>query len=227
VKRPLILGVVGLLLLAAALGINLVLNRKDQATAPEPTVAAAPTGAPTTAPSVAAAAPRPPSFDIVRINPQGDAVIAGRATPEAQVHVLDGEREIGSVTADQRGEWVLLPSEPLPSGHRELSLLAEPPGAPPVRSEPVVVEVAPRGTATRDTRSADIGSARIGSTAGQTAGQTDAQAVVEPGNSLWGLARQRYGHGAQYGAILQANRRQIRDPDLIYPGQIFVMPPGP
>ena len=39
-------------------------------------------------------APRPPSFDVVRINPQGDAVIAGRATPEAQVHVLDGEREI-------------------------------------------------------------------------------------------------------------------------------------
>jgi nucleoid-associated protein YgaU len=223
VKRPLILGVVGLLLLAAALGINFVLNRRDQATAPEPTAAAVSAPAPSAAPSLAPSAPRPPSFDVVRINPQGDAVIAGRASPEAQVHVLDGEREIGSVTADQRGQWVLLPSEPLPSGHRELSLLAEPPGAPPVRSEPVVVEVAPRGTATRDTRSADIGSARTGS----TAGQTDGQAVVEPGNSLWGLARQRYGHGAQYGAILQANRRQIRDPDLIYPGQIFVMPPGP
>jgi len=223
VKRPLILGVVGLLLLAAALGINFVLNRRDQAPAPEPAVAAAPALAQSTASAVVPSAPRPPSFDVVRINPQGDAVIAGRATPEAQVHVLDGEREIGSVTADQRGQWVLLPSEPLPSGHRELSLLAEPPGAPPVRSETVVVEVAPRGMATRDTRSAGTGSARTAS----TDGQTDGQAVVEPGNSLWGLARQRYGHGAQYGAILQANRRQIRDPDLIYPGQIFVMPPGP
>ena len=48
--------------------------------------------------------------------------------------------------------------------------------------------------------------------------------TVQPGNNLWTLARERYGSGAMYTQIFTANREQIRDPDLIYPGQIFVMP---
>jgi hypothetical protein len=221
VKRPLILGGVGLLLLAAALGINFMVNRKDQATAPEPALAAAsaPAATPAPAPAPAPGAASVPGFDVVRINPQGDTVIAGRAAPDAQVHVLDGEREIGSVTADQHGQWVLLPSEPLPSGRQELSLLTEPPGGPSTRSDKVVVEVAPHGAPTQNVQSAAARPTDVPA--------TDDQAVVAPGNSLWGLARRRYGRGAEYGTILQANRRQIRDPDLIYPGQIFVMPPGP
>jgi hypothetical protein len=226
VKRLLILGVVGLLLVAAALGIDFMVNRREQAPAPAMTAGPAPGATPgatldatpgaTQAPPHAAVPAPAPSFDVVRINPQGDAVIAGRAAPEAQVHVFDGEREIGSVTADQRGQWVLLPSQPLPSGRQELSLLAEPPGAPAQRSDKVVVQVAPsqRIAAAPDPSPADPSPA-------------DAQAVVAPGNSLWGLARQRYGQGAQYATILKANREQIRDPNLIYPGQIFVMPPGP
>ncbi|MEJ0067760.1 MAG: LysM peptidoglycan-binding domain-containing protein [Pseudomonadota bacterium] len=51
--------------------------------------------------------------------------------------------------------------------------------------------------------------------------------MVAPGNSLWELARNRYGDGAQYQTIYQANRGQIRNPDLIYPGQVFVMPEAP
>jgi nucleoid-associated protein YgaU len=222
VKRPLILGVVGLLLLAAALGINFVLNRKDQATAPEPAVAAAATQTPTPAP---ARAPPPgatpaPSFDVVRVNPQGDAVIAGRAAPEAQVHVFDGEREIGSVTADQRGQWVLLPSERLPSGRQELSLLTQPPGAPATRSDKVVVQVAPPSVASASNQPSP-------NPPSPDPSSPDQRAVVAPGNSLWELARRRYGRGTEYGTIYQANRGQIRDPDLIYPGQVFVMPPGP
>src|SRR5690606_9516662 len=62
-------------------------------------------------------APRTPSFDVVRVNPKGDAVIAGRATPNAKVTVRDGDTVIGEIQADQRGEWVLLPKEPLPPGN--------------------------------------------------------------------------------------------------------------
>ena len=51
--------------------------------------------------------------------------------------------------------------------------------------------------------------------------------VVQPGNSLWRIARQLYGEGFQYTVIYQANRDQIRDPDLIYPGQIFEVPGEP
>jgi nucleoid-associated protein YgaU len=48
--------------------------------------------------------------------------------------------------------------------------------------------------------------------------------TVQPGHNLWTLARLRYGSGVMYTQIFTANRDQIRDPDLIYPGQIFNMP---
>ncbi len=48
--------------------------------------------------------------------------------------------------------------------------------------------------------------------------------VVQPGNSLWRIARRRYGLGPQYVQIFEANLDQISDPDLIYPGQIFELP---
>ena len=48
--------------------------------------------------------------------------------------------------------------------------------------------------------------------------------IVQPGNSLWRLARRSYGSGFQYAVIFEANRDQIKDPDLIYPGQVFTMP---
>jgi hypothetical protein len=49
--------------------------------------------------------------------------------------------------------------------------------------------------------------------------------VVQPGNSLWRIARRLYGEGYQYTVIYEANRDQIRDPDLIYPGQVFETTP--
>lgn len=50
------------------------------------------------------------------------------------------------------------------------------------------------------------------------------QVVVQPGNTLWALAKDRYGSGMRYIQIFEANRKIIRDADLIYPGQIFSMP---
>ena len=51
-----------------------------------------------------------------------------------------------------------------------------------------------------------------------------ASVTVEPGNSLWRIARQTYGAGVDYTVIYQANRGHIRDPDLIFPGQVFTLP---
>jgi nucleoid-associated protein YgaU len=48
--------------------------------------------------------------------------------------------------------------------------------------------------------------------------------TVQPGHNLWTLARERYGSGIMDTQILTANRELIRDPDLIYPGQIFSLP---
>jgi len=48
--------------------------------------------------------------------------------------------------------------------------------------------------------------------------------TVQPGNSLWVIATSRYGEGNKYTQIFAANQDQIRDPDLIYPGQVFNLP---
>jgi nucleoid-associated protein YgaU len=51
-----------------------------------------------------------------------------------------------------------------------------------------------------------------------------ASVTVQPGHNLWTLARTHYGSGVLYTQIFTANRELIRDPDLIYPGQIFALP---
>lgn len=48
--------------------------------------------------------------------------------------------------------------------------------------------------------------------------------TVQPGFTLWGIASDRYGDGLSYVKVFDANKDQIRDPDLIYPGQVFDLP---
>ena len=50
------------------------------------------------------------------------------------------------------------------------------------------------------------------------------QVIIQPGNNLWKLSRQIYGKGMMYTVIYEANKDQIRKPELIYPGQIFLTP---
>lgn len=48
--------------------------------------------------------------------------------------------------------------------------------------------------------------------------------VISRGDSLWALSRLAYGDGARYAVIFNANRGKIHNPNLIYPGQTFVLP---
>lgn len=54
---------------------------------------------------------------------------------------------------------------------------------------------------------------------------TVATRTVQPGATLWAIAEERYGLGILYFKVFEANRDRIRDPDLIYPGQVFTIPP--
>ena len=51
--------------------------------------------------------------------------------------------------------------------------------------------------------------------------------VVQPGSTLWAISRENYGSGVLFVRIFEANKDQIRNPDLIYPGQIFDLPAPP
>jgi nucleoid-associated protein YgaU len=48
--------------------------------------------------------------------------------------------------------------------------------------------------------------------------------TVQPGFTLWAIARETYGDGVLYVQVFEANRDKIKDPDLIYPGQVFTVP---
>ena len=48
--------------------------------------------------------------------------------------------------------------------------------------------------------------------------------VIQPRNNLWKLSRVIYGRGKNYTVIYKANKDQIRNPNRIYPGQIFTIP---
>lgn len=48
--------------------------------------------------------------------------------------------------------------------------------------------------------------------------------TVQPGFTLWQIARDRFGEGELYVQVFEANREQIKDPDRIFPGQVFALP---
>jgi nucleoid-associated protein YgaU len=144
VAKPVTVGVVGVVVLASALVLNYFVLPGEEAeiatpairpsvpaTAPPKASTAAPKTATSTVPSqpstTAAPAtrqelPSAPSFDIVRVDPEGNAVIAGRGAPNSEIAIIDGEDEIGRVVTDDRGEWVFVPPAKLSPGERVLML---------------------------------------------------------------------------------------------------------
>jgi nucleoid-associated protein YgaU len=156
--RPYVVGLLGLLTILGAVWVALGERDRDlarlvtdltrgpaavQAPPAAPAAAPAAPAAPRASASAPAAPPPRPSFDIVRVNARGDAVMAGRAAPHAEIVILDGVREIGRVRADDRGEWVFVPSGPMPPGGRELSLRARNPDGSVWESASAVVLVVP------------------------------------------------------------------------------------
>jgi nucleoid-associated protein YgaU len=347
VNRPLLIGAGSL---AAVIVVILAVgHNRDDGTSPPPSSPEAAGPAQTgpaasgQAPAVAAAVKRqdatPPSFDVVRINPQGGTVIAGRAAPNAEVTVLDGDTVIGKVTADSRGEFALVPDKTLQPGNRSLSLSERIPGQDEaIRSDSDVLVAVPEpkrdlagkpaagensalavlvprvgeGTArplqipnpsptgagpsaavakpglaldvieydaaghvtlsghadpgaglnlylggifVGHTQTGDDGRWSIKPEHDVASGlyqlrvdevRGDGKVVarlalpflraeasefaqgqnftVQPGNSLWRIARRSYGEGTRFTVIYAANRDQIGDPDLIYAGQVFKLP---
>lgn len=96
---------------------------------------------PASAPS-AAEEPATPSFDIVRVEPDGSVVIAGRAAPQSQVDLLTGGGVVGGAKADATGDFAIVLDKPLAPGDYQLTLRATPPtGAAVGSAETAVVSI--------------------------------------------------------------------------------------
>jgi hypothetical protein len=269
------------------------------------------------------AKPEGPSFDVVRIEPDGSAVLAGRAAPGDMLTIYNGDKPIGTVRTSDRGEWALVPKKPLKPGATELRIVAENAKGEKSESDHAVVLKVPDSTKTGDGALAVLvprgkqGSSKLlqapkpgpgiktgtltldvidydeegrmtfagrgepgaslkifadnnaldetiidskgnwrsrqntvlepGSytlrldqmSDGKVTARIEAPftrsppleklkgdtfVVVQPGNSLWLIARRELGGGIRYSVIYDANKHQIKDPDLIYPGQVLAVP---
>lgn len=73
-------------------------------------------------PPAAPAKPAVPSFDVVRVEPSGEAVIAGQAEANATIEVLDGPTVVATAQANDRGEWVIALDKALPPGAHDLAV---------------------------------------------------------------------------------------------------------
>ncbi len=143
----------------------------------------------------------PLSIDSIDYDDSGSVIFSGRAEPERVVVLSANRRLIGRTTSGAKGRWTLT-STSIPPGQYTLRITQlDAEGKPAYVIEIPFERVAP----------GDID-------------LQDGSVVVQPGNSLWRIARRVYGTGFQYTIIYEANADQIRDPDLIYPGQIFTLP---
>ena len=149
-------------------------------------------------------------FDTINYSKDGDVAVTGRGTPESIVHFYLDNSPVASTAVDQTGYWSADLSD-VEAGVYTLRLdQLDQSGKVSSRIE---------SPFKREDRSVlvdqmqDIASpARIN------------VITVQPGNTLWAISRERYGRGILYVQVFDANKDKIRDPDLIYPGQIFDLP---
>lgn len=146
----------------------------------------------------------PVSIDVVDYDQEGDIIVSGQAAPDAEVRLYLDNELVASGRADSEGAFTIRPDRPVDTGTYHL------------RVDEVTEEGDVSARAETPFQRADPAAIQ--------AALADGQVIVQPGNSLWRIARRIYGEGIQYTVIFQANADQIRDPDLIYPGQIFTVP---
>ncbi len=59
---------------------------------------------------------------------------------------------------------------------------------------------------------------------GEKLSNVKSSVIIRRGDNLWRISRRVYGRGVRYTTIYLANKDQIRDPDMIWPGQVFAVP---
>lgn len=144
------------------------------------------------------------SVDTVDYGAGTGTVITGRSLPRVEVRLYLDSRFVDSVRADDSGRWTISVSAGVLTAGEHIVRVDQTVGDGQVQlrveqpfstGEPIDQSLAEGGV------------------------------FVRPGNTLWQIARQLYGSGIRYTLIFGENSEQITDPDLIYPGQVFKLPP--
>ena len=102
-----------------------------------------------TAPQTAAARSSIPSFDVLRVEPNGSTVIAGTAEPNAKLEIVDGEKVVTTIKVGPSGDFAAVLDNPLPPGDHELVLRATGKDGKVVNSEDVATISVPKDDSTQ------------------------------------------------------------------------------
>ncbi|WP_181705289.1 LysM peptidoglycan-binding domain-containing protein [Chthonobacter rhizosphaerae] len=206
----------------------------DAPAAPGADTAASPPGAADTAAAPSASEPpagqapaaaAPPRVTIEAVETEGGTLYAaGSAEAGVTIRLYVNETIVADARADSNARWLVEAPRTLePGSHTVRVDQVGPDGSVVARSEVVFeqvedpMQVAGAGSSQVVAGSGSAGEARVGSAK---------TIIIRRGDNLWRIARRLYGMGVRYSTIYEANSDQIRNPGLIYPGQVFVLPEG-
>jgi nucleoid-associated protein YgaU len=166
-------------------------------------------------PPQASAATSPPQIAAAPPSPSG-APAPGAPAPAAPAQL----QMMGSVPgASQSGS---APSAPAPTREANADARPGPAGGQPRPASP---QAGPGRAAPPAAPDAGVASAAPRDLPPGTILIPDVNtAIVSRGDNLWRISHRVYGRGLRYTVIYGANQGQIRNPNLIYPGQVFVLP---
>ncbi len=152
------------------------------------------------------------AIDTISYDARGDVALSGRAPPDGFVRVYIDNRPIETGTVGPDGTWQTgLPEVDTGIHTLRVDRLDEG-GTVTARIETPFRREAP----------ADIRA--LAATATDPGRPVIELVTVQPGNTLWGISSRAYGEGMRFVKVFEANRDKIRNPDLIYPGQVFTVP---
>ena len=166
-----------------------------------------PGGAPTLVQSPSAAGV-PKSNDLqlstLDYDDRGKVTLSGQALAGATVRAYIDDKAAAEAVSGSDSRWRMAPADPIETGKHVLRLDRLGKDGKPVARLELAFE-------------------RLVTAPSAAGGDTRKLSIVK-GDNLWNIARAHYGEGLQYTIIFNANKDQIRDPDLIYPGQNFSLP---
>lgn len=144
-------------------------------------------------------------IDSIAYGADGAVIVQGRSGAPGMLRVsLNGDPVLDGHVLDSSGGWRVDLQDVTPGRYVMRADLINGAGAIVARSETPFLRAAPEA-APKDRVGVDV-------------------VTVQPGFTLWRIARDRYGEGTQFVQVFDANQDQIKDPDLIYPGQVLTLP---
>ena len=152
------------------------------------------------------------ALDAITYDPDGEVQLSGRATGDGAVQVYIDNEPVTTSVVTQGGDWQIeLPQ--IDTGIYTLRI-------DEVNEDGAVVSRLE--TPFKREERAEVAAVLAEETT--VDGFEVAVKTVQPGATLWAIAEENLGSGIYYIEVFEANSDLIRDPDLIYPGQIFRIP---